>query len=97
MQVKTACPGAVSIFILPPSAQEVRRRLINRKSETPEQIEQRMLKSKEQMHLADTYDYVVMNDNLEVAVQDVVHIISAVRRRTMLHKKLIDQISATFE
>lgn len=95
-QVKATVPDAVSIFILPPSAQEVRRRLINRNAETLEQIEQRMVKGKEQMRFAHTYDYVVMNDDLETAVDDVVHIISAVRRRTMLHKDLIDQINATF-
>lgn len=42
------------------------------------------------------YDYVVMNDDLDAAVEDVVHIISTVRLRTMLHKELIDQINATF-
>jgi len=95
-QVKATYPDAVSIFILPPSAQELRRRLVDRKSETPEQIERRMLKSTEQMKTAYTYDYVVLNDDLETAVQDVVHIICTVRRRTMLHKDLIDQINATF-
>ena len=93
-QVKATNPDAVSIFILPPSAQELLRRLVDRKSETPEQIERRMAKSTEQMKTA--YDYVVMNDDLETAVQDVVHIICTVRRRTMLHRKLIDQINATF-
>jgi len=86
----------VSIFILPPSAQELRRRLVDRKSETPEQIEGRMVKSTEQMKTAYNYDYVVLNDDLEAAVQDVVHIICTVRRRTILHKELIDQINATF-
>ena len=96
-QVKAAHPDAVSIFILPPSAQELRRRLVDRKSETPEQIERRMLKSTEQMKTAYSYDYVILNDNLEAAVQDAVHIICTVRRRTMLHKELIDQINATFD
>ena len=61
-----------------------------------EQIERRMAKSTEQMKTAYDYDYVVMNDDLETAVQDVVHIIGTVRRRTMLHRELIDQINATF-
>ena len=95
-QVKAANPDAVSIFILPPSAQELRHRLVDRKSETSEQIERRMAKSTEQMKTAYNYDYVVMNDDLENAVQDVVHIICAVRCRTILHKELIDQINATF-
>ena len=41
-QIKAMDPTAVSIFILPPSAQELRRRLVDRKSETPEQVEKRM-------------------------------------------------------
>lgn len=55
-----------------------------------------MAKGKEQMQMAYVYDYVVMNDDLDAAVEDVVHSISAVRRRTMLHKELIDQINMTF-
>lgn len=51
-QVKATNPDAVSIFILPPSARELRRRLVDRKSETPEQIERRMIKSTEQMKTA---------------------------------------------
>ena len=95
-QIKATDPTTVSIFILPPSAQELRRRLVDRKSETLEQVEKRMTKGKEQMQMAYVYDYVVMNDDLDAAVEDVVHIISTVRRRTMLHKELIDQINATF-
>lgn len=55
-----------------------------------------MAKGKEQMQMAYVYDYVVMNDDLDAAVEDVVHIISTIRRRTMLHKKLIDRINTTF-
>lgn len=95
-QIKATDPMAVSIFILPPSAHELRRRLVDRKSETPEQVEKRMVKGKEQMQMAYVYDYVVMNDNLEAAVEDVVHSISTVRRRTILHKGLIDRVNATF-
>ena len=95
-QVKTKYPDAVSIFILPPDAQELRRRLVGRKSETPEQIERRMAKSTEQMKTAYDYDYVVMNDTLENAVEDVIHILCAVRRRTLLHRELIDRVYATF-
>lgn len=96
-QVRKLEPEAVSIFILPPSAQEVRRRLINRKSETMEQREKRMADNVLQMPTACEYDYVVMNDDLEKAVEDVIHIISAVRCRTMLHRKLIDRVNATFQ
>ena len=95
-QIRATDPTSVSVFILPPGARELRRRLVDRKSETPEQVEKRMVKGGEQMRMAYGYDYVVLNDDLDAAVEDVVHIISAVRRRTMLHKQLIDRINATF-
>lgn len=95
-QMKAIDPTTVSIFILPPSAQELRRRLVDRKSETAEQVENRMRKGAVQMRTAYSYDYVVMNDDLDAAVQAVIHIISTVRCRTHLHKKLIDQVNATF-
>lgn len=95
-QVKAIDPTAVTIFIMPPNSQELYRRLVNRRSESPEQIKKRMEKGAEQMRMAYTYDYVVMNDDLETAVQAVVHIISAARHRTILHKELIDEINITF-
>ena len=95
-QVVRDNPDAVSIFILPPSAQELRRRLIERKSEPMEKVEKRMADNIRQMPTAYDYDYVVLNDDLERAVEEVVHIISAARRRTVLHRELIDRINATF-
>lgn len=95
-QIKAIDPTAASIFILPPSAQELRRRLVDRKSETPEQVEKRIVKGEEQMQMAYFYDSIVMNDKLDAAVEDVVHIICTVRRRTMLHKALIDRVYATY-
>ena len=90
-QIKAIDPTAASIFILPPSAQELRRRLVDRKSETPEQVEKRIVKGEEQMQMAYFYDSIVMNDKLDAAVEDVVHIIC-----TMLHKALIDRVYATY-
>lgn len=96
-EIRKLEPDAVSIFILPPSAQEVRRRLINRKSEPMEKMERRMADNVLQMPTAHEYDYVVLNDDLERAVEDVIHIISAVRCRTMLHRGLIDRVNETFQ
>ena len=95
-QVKAIEPTVVSIFILPPSAQELRRRLIGRKTEPMDKVEKRYQKGMEQMQMAYVYDYAVMNDDLDTAVEQVVHILQAVRCRTMLHKELIDRVNATF-
>lgn len=95
-RIKELVPEAVSIFILPPSAQEVRRRLIERGAETADQIEKRLIKGAEQMKAAHTYDYVVLNDDLATAVQDVIHIIGTVRRQTQLHLEMIERVKASF-
>ena len=96
-QIKASEPNCVSIFILPPSGQEVRRRLIGRGTDPEATIEKRYQKGKEQVQMAYVYDYVVMNDDLETAVQDVIHILSAVRLRTMKNKDMIDRVNATYQ
>lgn len=95
-QVKANDPLAVSIFILPPNAVELRRRLVARGSETPEKIRKRLVIGEEQMKTAYFYDYVVLNDKIKKAAEDVVHIIGAAQRRTMQHKALIDSVNASY-
>lgn len=97
MQVKAADPSAVTIFILPPSAQELRRRLVARSTDEPEDVEKRMGEAPAQVKMAYAYDYIVMNDNLDDAVEEVVHILSAAKRRAYLNKQLIDQVNRSFE
>ena len=65
--------------------------MVDRKSETPEQVEKRIVKGEEQVQMAYFYDSIVMNDKLDAAVADVVHIIC-----TVLHKALIDRVYATY-
>lgn len=59
---------AVSIFILPPSVEELRRRLVSRATDTLDVIEERVSKAEFELSFADKYDFRVMNDNLEDAV-----------------------------
>lgn len=67
---------ALSIFIQPPSIEELRRRLEGRGSNTPEQIAQRLAKAEYEMTFAPQFDKVVVNDNLETAKQEVYKLIS---------------------
>lgn len=96
-QVKADDPTALTVFILPPEKRELRERLEGRHSETPESLEKRMKDAKGQMPLAYTYDYVVLNDDLETAVNDVIGIIRAARHRTTLNKENIDRINKSFQ
>lgn len=68
MQIKDRVP-AVFIFISPPSFEELRRRLFKRKTENEEKIQERLLWAKQEIALAQKYDYHIVNDNLEITYQ----------------------------
>ena len=76
-QVKQAVPGAVSIFIMPPSLDELRRRLTGRQTEDEATVERRLSAAAEEMALAGQYDYIVINDDVSEAAADVAAIIRA--------------------
>ena len=61
---------ALSVFIMPPSVEELRRRLEGRGTDTPEAIERRVAKAESEMALADSYDRVIVNDSLEKALTE---------------------------
>ena len=62
---------ALSIFVMPPSIEELRHRLVGRATDSPEKIEQRIAKAGEEISYADRFDRVIVNDDLEVAVAQV--------------------------
>lgn len=76
MQVKQNYEDAVLIFIMPPSKEELLERLKKRATETPAQIEKRISKAQDEMDQTDRYDYVVVNDDLDAAVEEIKGIIN---------------------
>lgn len=62
---------ALSIFVMPPSIEELRNRLIGRATDSPEKIEQRIAKAGEELSYAEQFDLVIVNDDLEEAVGKV--------------------------
>ncbi len=78
-QVMTKCPDALSIFLVPPSLDELEARIRGRKSETEESIRKRMAKAAEEMKLASNYSYVVSNDSVERAAGEIRDIILRAR------------------
>lgn len=62
---------ALSIFVMPPSIEELRNRLVGRATDSPEKIEQRIAKADEELSYAERFDRVIVNDDLEVAVNEV--------------------------
>lgn len=69
-QIRERCPEAILVFTIPPSMDELRRRLHKRGTETEEVIEKRIARAKDELPLAKKYDYIVLNDALEDAVAD---------------------------
>ena len=74
-QIMKKCPDALSIYIIPPSIEELERRLRERGTEDEETIMKRISKAKKEMKDTAFYEHVVCNDVLEVAVQEVREII----------------------
>ena len=77
MQVKHKRPETVSVFIAPPSWEELERRLTARGTDTPEKIRQRLLRAKVEVQNAHAYEYFVVNDTVENAVGELSAIITA--------------------
>lgn len=77
LKVKELCPDAVMIFVMPPSYSALRDRLTGRGTETAEQCEGRLNEAVREMKLAEKYDFVIVNDELEKARADLLRAISA--------------------
>ncbi len=78
-QVRKVFPDAVSLFILPPSLEELRRRLEGRGQDSEEVIARRLAAAREDISHAYSFDYLVVNDQFDVALADLRAIIQASR------------------
>ena len=70
-QVHDQRPETVRIFIAPPSWEELERRLTARGTDTPEKIQRRLLRAKVELQMAGNYNYFVVNDSVERAVEEL--------------------------
>ena len=78
-QVREAMPQAISVFILPPSVEALAARLTSRGEDTQESIEKRLSEAKLDMSQAEHFDYLVVNEDFDHAVQDFIAIVRAAR------------------
>ncbi len=81
-QVKSKLPGAVTIFILPPSWQALEERLLKRGSEDRKKIKTRLQNALKEIEEVSNYHYCVVNDQLQVAFEELKSIVSAERSKT---------------
>lgn len=82
MQLKNTYDNAVYVFILPPSMQALKDRLISRKTETADIVKKRLDNAKKEISYYEKYDYIVVNDIVKDAYQELESIITATKAKT---------------
>jgi guanylate kinase len=91
LKVKDAFPEGIFIFILPPSMEELKQRIINRGSETPESLMTRFMSAYKEINYVSKYNYAVINDKVELAASKIESIVVAERCRVdRIKNKIID-------
>ncbi|WP_294237271.1 guanylate kinase [Pseudobutyrivibrio sp.] len=92
LQVKKMYPDALLLFTMPPSAEELKNRLVGRGTETEDVIAQRLAISNKEAEIMDSYDYLIINDSLEKAVDQVHNIIQAEHFRVCRNALTINEM-----
>src|SRR6202045_1068082 len=96
-QVKQKLPESVAIFILPPSRQELERRLRARGQDSGEEIARRLAKAKGEIELAEKfYDFCVVNDDVERAGREAQAIVTALRCSSLRRREVVKQVLGSF-
>ena len=94
-QVRRFFPQLVGMFILPPSIAELRRRLQGRGKDSPETIERRIAGAREEISHVLEFEYIIVNDRFEQALEDIRSVVRAARasraRQSIRLAKLIDE------
>ena len=97
LKVKEKLPDTLLLFVTPPSAEELKRRLEGRGTETPEVIASRLRRASEEAKAMPLYDYILVNDDLETCVDQMLEIIQSqhntVANNTSFIEKITDEVS----
>jgi len=92
MKIREKRPDAIFIFVVPPSVNELRRRLKKRGTETDEVIEERVSKAAWEISQAEKYDYVIVNDALEDAISDFFAVIRGEQLKVDYSGDIINEV-----
>lgn len=92
--VRSRCPDALLIFIIPPSFEELSRRLHGRNTDSEEVIAGRLQKAKEEFREIPKYDYLVINDKVSNAVSEIEAILRAAECRVVSRKSIYEGVFA---
>ena len=92
MQIKAKNPEAVLVFVTPPSFEELRNRLVGRGTETADVIESRLRRASEEAEGMSSYDYILVNDQVEDCVDRLHQIILSERAKAQRNEEFINTI-----
>ena len=90
--IRKSLPEAVSIFIMPPSFHELKRRLKGRGTESEELIEKRLNSALGEIKRASEYDYIIVNDDITAAADNILSVILSASFKTDRQKNIIDEV-----
>jgi guanylate kinase len=91
-QIRGKMPNALLLFVLPPSADELLKRLTDRKTEDPAVLRQRVMRAADELAAISEYDYVIVNEDLDDAVSQVAAILEAESCRTSRQQDLAESV-----
>lgn len=97
LQVKKQFPESLLLFVTPPNAGELERRLKSRGTETEEAVRKRLARAYEESEGMGAYDYIVVNDDLEACVEEVHHIVEAARNEPVRRRAFMKEIREELE
>ncbi len=97
LKVKKQYQDALLVFVMPPSAEELRRRLVGRGTETEEVIEKRMCRAAKEAEGIEEYEYIVVNDDLETCVRKLHDLITAAHNTPGRNREFIENIRTGLE
>lgn len=92
LKVKEKFPDTLLLFVTPPTAKELRKRLVRRGTETVKVIEERLAQARREAEVMDRYDYLIINDELEACVKEVHSIIQGEYRRSYRNQAFIENM-----
>ena len=93
LKVKEKFPDTLLLFVTPPSAEELKRRLINRGTETKEVIDSRLRRASEEAKGMPLYDYILINDDLEECVDTMHEVIQSQHNKSSNNVAFIEKIT----
>ncbi len=92
--VKEKFPDTLLLFVTPPSAKELEKRLVGRGTETMEEIKKRLTRAVDEAPIMDSYDYIVINDEVENCVDKIHELVDAAKHQVDRNREFIEMMKA---